>query len=124
MIGDEDLFLENTDNIFEKVKYGIRGESNDKLMIFDCNKIKEINYKFGCHQANPIGDIKMYNGSDLKMLHYKYLGLNDFIPKQRLRGERLSSFNKFYGLGSYYLYTADKHKEEYKTFIEKRKKVL
>ena len=44
MIGDEDLILSKEDNIFEKVKYGIRGESNDKLMIFDCNKIKEINY--------------------------------------------------------------------------------
>ncbi len=28
----------------------------------------------------------------LKMLHYKYLGLSDFIPKQKLRGERLSQF--------------------------------
>ena len=51
-------------------------------------------------------------------------GLNDFIPKQRLRGERLSKFNRNYGLGSYYLFTAEKHKEEYKTFIEKRKQVI
>lgn len=124
MIGDEDLKLSKNDNIFEKVKYGIIGSSNDKLMLFDPNKIQEINYMFGCHQANPIGEIKMYNFNDLKMLHYKYLGLDDFIPKQKLRGERLSSFNKQYGLGMYYLYEDTKHKEEYKTFIERRKKVL
>ena len=59
-----------------------------------------------------------------KMLHYKYLGLKDFIPKQKLRGERLSNFNKERGLGSYYLYDGEKHKEEYKTFLQKRKKVI
>jgi len=124
MIGDEDLILSPEDDIFEKVTEGIRGSSNDKLMLFDCNKIFEINYLFGCHQANPIGDIKIYNSSDLKMLHYKYLGLNDFIPKQRARGQRLSEFNKRNGLGMYYLYDEKKHKDEYKIFIEKRTKVI
>lgn len=124
MIGDEDLILDKNDNILEKVKEGIIGSSNDKLMLFDPNKIIEINYMFGCHQANPVGNVVFYNFNDLKMLHYKYLGLSDFIPKQRLRGERLSEFNKKYNLGMYYLYDENKHKEEYKIFIERRKKVL
>ena len=124
MIGDEDLILDKNDNLLEKVKFGIKGNSNDKLMLFDCNKIKEINYSFGCHQANPVGEVVMCSDPKLKMLHYKYLGLYDFIPKQKLRGDRLSQFNRNYGLGSYYLFTAEKHKEEYKTFIEKRKQVI
>jgi hypothetical protein len=124
MIGNEDLILTEKDNIFEKVKEGIIGSSNDKLMLFNPNKIQEINYMFGCHQANPVGDVSLYSFNDLKMLHYKYLGLKDFIPKQKLRGNRLSDFNKQYGLGMYYLYEDTKHKEEYKTFIERRKKVL
>jgi hypothetical protein len=52
------------------------------------------------------------------------LGINDFIPKQLIRGERLSEFNKQRGLGLYYLNDEEKHKQEYKTFIEKRKKVI
>ena len=124
MIGDEDLILNSEDNIFEKVTKGIRGTSNDKLMLFNCNKIEEINYSFGCHIANPTGEVFYYNGSDLKMLHYKYLGLTDFIPKQKLRGDRLSEFNKQRGLGMYYLFSENKHKEEYKTFIQKRINVL
>jgi len=124
MIGDENLVLKPDDDLFSEVKEGIKGESNDKLMLFDCNKVKEINYMHGCHIANPIGDIKMYRGSDLKMLHFKYLGLDDFIPKQKLRGDRLSEFNKTRGLGMYYLYSEEKHREEYKTFINRRKKVL
>jgi hypothetical protein len=124
MIGDEDLILSPDDNIFEKVKEGIIGSSNDKLMMFDCNKITSINYMFGCHMANPTGHVVFSNDKSLKMLHYKYLGLADFVPKQRIRGERLSQFNKDHGLGMYYLYDAKKHEEEYKTFIQKRKKVI
>ena len=124
MIGDEDLILSPDDSIFEKVTEGIIGSSNDKLMLFDCNKITNINYSFGCHVANPVGQIVLSNDTNLKMLHYKYLGLADFIPKQKLRGDRLSQFNKINNLGSYYLYEAEKHKEEYKTFIQRRKKVL
>ena len=124
MIGDEDLVLGPDDNILEKVTEGIIGSSNDKLMLFDCNKISEINYSFGCHAANPVGNIVLSTDKALKMLHYKYLGLADFIPKQKLRGDRLSQFNKTHGLGSYYLYDAQKHKDEYKTFIARRKKVI
>lgn len=124
MIGDEDLILSSDDSIFEKVTEGIIGSSNDKLMLFDCNKLAQINYTFGCHAANPVGHIVLSNDKNLKMLHYKYLGLADFIPKQKLRGDRLSQFNKTNNLGTYYLYDGQKHKDEYKTFIEKRKKVL
>ena len=124
MIGDEDLTLSSDDNIFEKVTEGIIGSSNDKLMLFDCNKIEQINYSFGCHAANPVGRVVLSDDKRLKMLHYKYLGLSDFIPKQKLRGDRLSEFNKTNQLGSYYLYDAQTHKDEYKTFIEKRKKVI
>lgn len=124
MIGDEDLILSSDDNIFEKVTEGIIGSSNDKLMLFDCNKITQINYSFGCHFANPVGQVVLSTNKDLKMLHYKYLGLVDFIPKQKLRGDRLSHFNKVNGLGSYYLYDSQQHKDEYKTFIQKRKKIL
>lgn len=124
MIGDEDLILSSNDNILDKVTEGIIGSSNDKFMLFDCNKITNINYSFGCHTANPTGQIVLSNDNNLKMLHYKYLGLTDFIPKQKLRGDRLSQFNKINHLGSYYLYDAEKHKEEYKTFIQRRTKVL
>lgn len=124
MIGDENLELEEDDQLFDLVKEGIRGESNDKLMLFDCNKIDEINYMFGCHMSNPVGKIKLFQNSDLKMLHFKYLGLKDFIPKQLLRGKRLSFFNRLNQLGTYYLYTEKEHRKEYQTFIKKRKQVI
>jgi len=84
MIADEDYDLNTSSDLLSQVTQGIRGASNDKLMAFDPNKVQEINYYIGCHDARPVGNIKLYNSSELKMLHYKYLGLNDFIPKQLL----------------------------------------
>ena len=124
MIGDKDLILSSTDSLLELVTDGIKGSSNDKLMLFNCNEITEINYSPGCHNANPTGNVKYYNTSELKMLHYKYLGLNDFIPKQLIRGKRLSEINKRNGWGSYYLFDAKQHEDEYETFIIRRVKVI
>jgi hypothetical protein len=124
MIGDEDLNLTPSDNILEKVTKGIRAECVDKLMLFDCNQIDEINYSFGCHVASPTGNVRVLNSPDLKMLHYKYLGLDNFLMKQVRSGKRLSEFNKQRGLGMYYLYDESKHQAEYKTFIEKRVEAL
>jgi hypothetical protein len=89
---------------------GVRTEVLDKMMIFDCNKIKEINYTFGCHMAKPVGTLKIYQGDDFKMLHYKFMGIKDHMYKQKIRGERLSQFNKKFGLGIYYLFSEEQQK--------------
>lgn len=124
MIADEEYVLNESSNILSEVTLGIRGQSNDKLMIFDPN-LDEINYSPGCHTASPQGVVKFYTSpGDLKMLHYKYLGLQDFIPKHLMRGKRLSAFNKSYNMGMYYLYDEDTHRKEYASFITRREKVL
>jgi hypothetical protein len=124
MIGDEDLELTANDNIFEKVKYGVRTPVLDKPMMFDCNKIININYGFGCHTANPVGTVvpSIYNG--LKMIHYKFLGLKDYLYKNKIRAERLSKFNKENGFGLYYLFTENEHIIDYKSYVDRRTKVL
>ena len=124
MIADEDYVLGDKGYLPKDVKKGIRGASNDKLMLFNPNAITQINYRPGCHQADPMGNIIMCADPELKMLHYKYNGLADFLPKQKSRGERLSKFNKEHGMGMYYLMSEQEHRDEYKTFIEKRVKVL
>lgn len=124
MIADENYDLNDNCDLINEVKYGIRGESNDKLMMFS-PELQEINYFPGCHSANPQGKLVPYiSTGDLKMLHYKYLGVKDFIPKQIARGKRLSQFNKAHNMGMYYLYDEDMHKKEYASFIKRREKVI
>lgn len=124
MVADEDVNLNFDDNILEKVKYGVRTPVLDKMMIFNCNKIEDINYSFGCHNANPIGEIKLFNDPSLKMLHYKFLGIKDHLHRNNIRRERLSDFNKQYGLGTYYLYTDEEVIQDYRNYNNKKSKIL
>ena len=124
MVANEDFILKSTDNLIELVKNGVRTEVLDKMMMFDCNKIKEINYNFGCHSAFPFGEIKLYNNPDLKMLHYKFLGLENHHYKYKIRGERLSQFNRQNNFGTYYLMSEKEQVQDYQSYLNKSKKII
>ena len=124
MVADENFKLAKDDNLIELVRTGIRLPVLDKLMMFDCNKILNINYNFGCHNANPQGEIKLHQHDGLKMLHYKFLGIENYVYRNSLRRERLSQFNKDHGLGSYYLYSDDENVKDYLEHLAKRIKIL
>lgn len=124
MIADENFELNNDDNILEKVTQGLQVHVLDKLMMFNCNKLKEINYSFGCHNASPVGEVNLSDNKGLKMLHYKFLGIKDHLFRNNIRRERLSDFNKKYGLGSYYLYTDIEVEQDYKNYLNRRTKVI
>jgi glycosyltransferase involved in cell wall biosynthesis len=123
MVADENFNLNIDDELFKLVNKGVRTEVLDKIMMFDCNKISNINYSIGCHMANPIGEIKT-NTNDLKMLHYKFLGLEDHKYKQKIRGSRLSEFNRQHGFGLYYLFNEEEQINDYLGYLNKREKVL
>lgn len=82
-------------NIYDEVKYGNRSEDFDKMILFDPNKIEEISYDYGCHEASPTGNIKMYkDDKDLKLLHFKDLSIDYLLKKYERNKKRLSEFNK------------------------------
>jgi hypothetical protein len=124
MVADKEFILGYDDDLVGLVKQGIRLEVLDKMMIFNCKKIKEINYSFGCHFANPQGDVKVYQNSNFKMLHYKFLGIENYVYRNSLRRERLSDFNKKNGLGVYYLYSDDENIKDYEDHFNKRVNVI
>lgn len=124
MVADEDIKLTPYDNLLELVKEGVRTSVLDKPMMFDCNKITNINYGFGCHNANPAGEVIVSNDPSLKMLHYKFLGLEDHKYKQKIRAERLSQFNKENGFGLYYLFSEEEQITDYRSYLNKREKIL
>jgi glycosyltransferase involved in cell wall biosynthesis len=124
MVADENFNLKVDDVLLDVVKNGVRTEVLDKPMMFDCNKISNINYSFGCHTASPTGDVRILQDGGLKMLHYKFLGLEDHKYKQKIRGERLSEFNKNNGLGLYYLFNEQEQINDYRSYLNKSIKVL
>jgi hypothetical protein len=124
MIADENLILKSDDDLLSIVKYGVPTNVLNKPMMFNCNKIKEINYSLGAHMANPIGEVKMYHEEDLKMLHYKYIGLENHLRRCKSRGSRLSDFNLRTGVGRFYLFTDNENIKDYRNYLNKRIKII
>jgi hypothetical protein len=112
-----------TNKLTNLVKTGYRNDMFDKFLMFKPNSIKEINYKGGCHLANPIGDIILFINK-LKLLHYKRLGLKYFLNKMSVYKKRLSGFNKKYKLGYQYEFNNDKHTEDFNESLGKMSNII
>jgi glycosyltransferase involved in cell wall biosynthesis len=53
----------------------------DKIMMFDPQAIRDINFSAGRHSADPVGRVVSPRQAQLKLLHYKYLGI-DYVVKR------------------------------------------
>jgi hypothetical protein len=100
--------------------HGVRAESYDKLYCFNKKSISEINYRYGCHKAAPVGDL-FYSDKLYKCRHYKYLNREYMIARHALFAKRMSEHNKKHGLGIHYMYSKE---EITKEFNEARKNAI
>jgi len=75
-----------------------------KKILFNPNKISEINYKPGAHDCNPIGLINYYDKNDIFFLHYKNLSVDYVLNKNKIYKDRLSEINRRNGWGIHYTY--------------------
>ena len=119
----EDFDITKSDDLLTDIKYGIRHNHFDKLCMFKPSEIKEINYNFGCHVANPSGNVKYFDG-DIKLLHYKKIGLKYFLDKMSSYHKRLSQFNRDRSLGYQYDFDREKHITDFTKDSHKSKKVI
>lgn len=120
MIADVDFQLKDEDDIFEKVKHGVKVISMDKYIMFDCNKIVETNFSVGSHNCNPVGEVKLYYKEDLKIKHFKYLGLQSHLEWCRVAKQRLSPFNIQNNMGTFYLEGDEYHTRDYMNYFNQR----
>src|SRR5579871_744758 len=80
--------------IYNEVRTGYVDPVYSKWVIFDPNAIQEINYGMGCHHAKPQGDIRFRNDPLLKLLHFKFLGLDWVIERYAELAQRMSTFDR------------------------------
>ena len=113
------------DQIYDEIKYGIRWSPYDKIIIFDPNKIKAINYGPGSHSCSPEGQIKIYkNDENLKLLHYKNLGLEYLLEKNKLSLKRLSFINKANKWGYQYTFPRKKQCQDFENMLLNKELVV
>ncbi|HHP7242331.1 MAG TPA: glycosyltransferase family 2 protein [Cyclobacteriaceae bacterium] len=87
-------FPTTDENIYNEVKEGARVRLWDKMVLFNPNEIERMNYAPGSHLALPEGNVKLYqNDQLLRLLHFRYLGLEYVLGKNKLRNGRLSDEN-------------------------------
>lgn len=83
MISDE--FPRADERLCQYVKRGMRSAQwLDKVQAFNPDKIDEINYVPGRHAAGPTGKVVTPEQSEVKLLHYKFLG-RDYVLQRYLQ---------------------------------------
>ncbi len=112
-------------DIYAEINEGKRDRMFDKIVLFDPNAIKETNYYPGAHAAIPEGKVKVYKDDpDLKLLHYRYLGLEYILDKHKNRAERMSKIGRRNNWGYQYLYGEEKQKKLFESVFNSREKVI
>jgi hypothetical protein len=96
-------FPSAADQIYCQVRTGIRADHMDKLVVFDPSAVATMNFTVGCHGAHPEGKIVHDPAPQLKLLHYRHLGLEYVLSRYRQLGLRRTEID--YQMGWNYHYT-------------------
>ena len=97
----------------ESVKTGLQFDPESKMCVFNPTLIKEINYTAGCHYAKPQGSVKILEDQRSKLLHYKFIGRDNFLDRNKQYRERLSDANLKRGWGAHYLQSVEDHESTF-----------
>ncbi|MGH1573435.1 glycosyltransferase family 2 protein [Methylobacterium sp. P31] len=79
-----DQFPTDSRPLWMHVTHGAREKLCDKPAIFDPKAINEINYDHGRHLAAPQGNVRFEEFPQVKLLHYKSLGLEYVCERNRI----------------------------------------
>lgn len=103
---------------FFEINTGVWDDSYSKACIFS-PKLININYSYGCHKADPQGEIK-YCSQVLTLFHYRAIGGPErMIKRHAMYRSRMGYLNKQLGLGSHYLYNDERRRREWEEYYQK-----
>lgn len=107
-----------------EIKTGQPDNKYSKLVIFDPKAITDINFVYGCHQANPTGNL-VWSETTLPLLHYMAVGgAERMIQRHQLYASRLSGFNRRWNCGIEYTFSPESKREWFKEQLEKSSPLL
>jgi hypothetical protein len=110
--------------LFQTIRRGVRSFLLDKLAVFDPNAIEEINYTPGRHVAAPAGRVIFPPKREVKLLHYKQLGLDYLLWRSNeLRG-RKTEYDRERGWGIHDYGSADEIERDFKTVLGDAQDIL
>jgi hypothetical protein len=89
----------------------------NKIMVFNPQAIQEVQFDMGRHTANPIGEVVYPYSVELKLLHYKFLGINYVKQRYTELKSGLSSADQKQGVGIQYMWDTGKIKRNYESIL-------
>jgi len=113
--------------ITDQIKTGTPDIFYDKLCIINPKQMIDINFKPGGHEVSyeVIGPgIKNIVDPELKLLHYKFLGLDHILNKNKYYTNRISQMNIDKGWGRHHTQLDEKTINEFNSFKEKSKIII
>ena len=93
--------------IHEYVQTGIRASYMDKWIVFAPDSIKAMNFHVGCHRAEPVGNIVFDDDPQLKLLHFKHLGLEYVVSRYHRLEQRRTTLDRHLGLCHHYAWSEE-----------------
>lgn len=109
-----DRFPSTDRQVYDEIRTAVSDARYGKRIIFNPAAIHEINYWPGCHIARPEGDISEDSNQLLKLLHFKFLGLEYVAARYMDFARRMSDFNRANGFGAQYLQTPEQLEAEFR----------
>lgn len=124
MISAEFPLHETPSLLVDKVQSGWQDVDFNKCIMFNPQKIIEINYTAGSHFCYPLGIVKQNTDTALKLLHYKYLGYRYVAERYHMYSMRYSAANSKLQLGVQYLQDKERIRFDFTTKLNKAVKII
>jgi len=120
MVSDTFPRYESGKFLVDTVKSGFWSHEQTKQLIFNGLEIDDINYTPGCHYHEANGriavDIDTLFVDQIKKLHYRYIGYNEFIERQTQKCDNVSIYNHQRGFTGFYNARKTMSREEFDMF--------
>jgi len=104
---------------YSEIRTGVYDDNYSKLCCFSPKFVTDINYSYGCHKANPKGNL-FWSEKYLTLFHYRGIGGPErLVKRHRQYRNRMGYLNRQLGLGSHYMIDDNKRIAEWKEYFAK-----
>jgi hypothetical protein len=101
----------------QTTRRSVRSFNLDKLAVFNPDAIEEMNYRAGRHVATPSGRLVFPPHREVKILHYKYLGLDYLMSRSIALSLRKTDFDRERGWGAHDHRSADEFRIHFEELL-------
>jgi glycosyltransferase involved in cell wall biosynthesis len=119
-----EAFPTTAGQVYDEVKHGALNVEYSKPCIFNPDAIAEINYIPGAHKAQPVGLVIAETQSELKLLHFRFLGVDYTLERFAAKRARLSEENRRWGWAMQYEMPPEKIRAYMNRFQPRRVQVV